>query len=261
LLPLRFFALPSRAGFLPLVDWAFQMFVLNKQSAKRFISIAGGVMDYVRDPGAGTKWTAFNGQARRREIFEALAGLDFAAIIETGTYLGTTTQCFAETGLPVFSIEGHARRYGFVKARFLRFRNVSLRLGDTRLQLRKILAELKADDLEKPLFFYLDAHWKRDLPLGDELRMVLESCAQPTIMIDDFEVSGDPGYGFDNYGEGKALTRQYIEPMVSQHRLSAFYPAASSAEETGLKRGCVVLAKEATRERLALLPQLRLASA
>ena len=236
------------------------MLALNRQSMKRANSIVGGFIDYIRNSAQGTKWTPFNGQARRREIFDALTALNFAAIIETGTYLGTTTQCFAETGLPVFSVEGHARRYGFVKARFLRFRNVSLRLGDTRLQLRKILADLGADNLEKPLFFYLDAHWKNDLPLRDELRIVLESCAQPTIMIDDFKVSDDPGYGFDDYGEDKALTREYIDPMVSRHNLSVFYPAAPSAEETGFKRGSVVLVKEVTKKQLALLPQLRLAS-
>jgi hypothetical protein len=235
------------------------MLALNRQSLKRAINIVGGFIDYVRDPAAGSKWTPFNGQARRREIFDALTALNFAAIIETGTYLGTTTQCFAETGLPVFSVEGHPRRYGFVKARFLRFRNVSLRLGDTRLQLRKILTELSAESRNKPLFFYLDAHWKKDLPLGDELRIVLESCAQPTIMIDDFEVADDPGYGFDNYGEGKALAGEYIEPFIARHGLSAFYPAASSSEETGFKRGSIVLVKEATKGQLASMAQLRLA--
>src|ERR1044071_6042785 len=107
----------------------------NRKKVKRAFVIAKGFIDYIRDPAAGRKWAPFNGQARRREIFDALRGQNFAAILETGTYLGTTTQYFAETELPVISIEGNSRRYGFVKARFLRFRNVSLRLGDSRAQL------------------------------------------------------------------------------------------------------------------------------
>jgi hypothetical protein len=232
---------------------------INRNSLKRCLNIAGGFLDYVRDPTPGSKWSPFNGQTRRRQIFEALARQDFAAIIETGTYLGTTTQHFAETGLPVFSIEGHARRYGFVKARFFRFRNVSLRLGDTRSQLRKILLELGPEIRQKPLFFYLDAHWKKDLPLGDELDIVLQSCAQPVIMIDDFEVADDPGYGFDDYGEGRALVRTYVEPFMDRYKLSLFYPAAPSADETGYKRGCAVLVREGAKERTMQLSQLRLA--
>ncbi len=234
------------------------MLALNNKSIKQTLNICGGFIDYFRDPARGTKWSPFNGQARRRQIFDALTGLKFTAIIETGTYLGTTTQHFAETGLPVFSVEGNARRFGFVKARFLRYRNVSIRLGDTRSQLRNILAELGADRRNEPLFFYLDAHWKMDLPLADELDLVLKSCAQPTIMIDDFEVADDPGYGFDDYGKDKALVREYIEPFIVRNKLSVFYPAAPSSEETGFKRGCVVLAKEAAKDQLALLPQLRL---
>src|SRR5258706_11214039 len=143
------------------------MLGFNGNSMNRMLKIAGGFIDYIRDSAPGRKWSPFNGQTRRREIFDALKAQDFAAIIETGTYLGTTTQYFAETGLPVFSIEGYPRRYGFVKARFLCFRNVSLRLGDTRSQLRKILAQLGPEICQKPLFFYLDAHWKKDLPLAD----------------------------------------------------------------------------------------------
>jgi hypothetical protein len=199
-----------------------------------------------------------NGQACRRQIFEALTQLNFAAIIETGTHVGTTTEYFAETGLPVISIEGNPRRYGFAKARLRRFRNVSLRLGDSRPHLSRIVAGLGADNREKPLFFYLDAHWKHGLPLAGELEIILESCAQPTIMIDDFEVADDPGYGFDDYGEGKALVRDYIEPFIVRHNLSLFYPAASSSQETGRKRGSVVLVRATAKEQLAAFPQLRI---
>jgi hypothetical protein len=236
------------------------MLALNKIAIQRTFNIVGGFVDYFQKP-QWTKIKPFNGQVRRRQIFDALTGLNFVAIIETGTHLGATTQYFAETRLPVFTVEGHPRRYGFVKARFFRFRNVSLRRGDSRNQLRKILHELGPEKRDQPLFFYLDAHWGEDLPLAGELRIILESCAQPTIMIDDFQVMDDPGYGFDAYGENKNLVRAYIEPFIVRNNLCLFYPAAPSSDETGAKRGCVVLAREEAKERFSLLPQLRLAPA
>ena len=79
-------------------------------------------------------------------------------------------------------------------------------------------------------------------------------------MIDDFQVADDPGYGFDDYGEGKALIRAYLEPFMVRDKLSLFYPAAPSSEETGFKRGSVVLARQAAEKHLMSLPQLRLAA-
>ena len=59
-------------------------------------------------------------------------------------------------------------------------------------------------------------------------------------MIDDFEVPGDPGYGFDDYGPGKRLTAQYLpdEDLAGWRR---FYPSLPSSEETGARRGSCVL--------------------
>jgi len=231
------------------------------RSIKRAYNIARGCIDYIRGATIGKKLRPFNGQTCRRQIFDALKSQNFAAIIETGTHLGATTQYFAETGLPLISVEGHPRRYGYVKMRFRRLRNVSLRLGDSRYHLRNILAELGPELCQKPLFFYLDAHWYNDLPLAGELSIILKACVQPTIMIDDFQVIDDPGYGFDDYGEDKALIRAYIEPFIVRNNLCLFYPAAPSSDETGAKRGCAVLVREEAKEQVSVLPQLRLAPA
>ena len=222
---------------------------------------AKGFFDYYRFPELRKAWGGpFNGQKHRQNIFAALKAFDFSAIMETGSFRGTTTELFARTGLPVFSCEGHPRIYGFARARLLGFRNVSLGFGDSRLQLRKILAELGPAGCGKPIFFYLDAHWQMDLPLAEELEIVLEACAQPVIMIDDFEVPDDRGYRFDRYGEGKSLIRSYIEPFISRDNLSLFYPAAPSADESGAKRGCAILVRADKREKMMAIAQLRLAS-
>jgi hypothetical protein len=78
-----------------------------------------------------------------------------------------------------------------------------------------------------------------DLPLGEEIAIIIQSWKNAVIMIDDFQVPGDPGYGFDDHGPGKELIRSYL-PRMPGWRI--YFPAASSAEETGSRRGCAVLA-------------------
>ena len=63
-------------------------------------------------------------------------------------------------------------------------------------------------------------------------------------MVDDFHVPFDSGYGYDDYGAGRSLTADYIEPIVAAHGLRVFYPSTPSAHETGARRGCVILAKK-----------------
>ena len=94
-------------------------------------------------------------------------------------------------------------------------------------------------------------------------------------MIDDFEVPGDAGYGYDDYGPGKALVLDYIRPAISEHQLQVFYPSTSSTADYPstplaaagfaalgtLRRGCVVLVKDAGhRSVLASISLLRPAS-
>jgi hypothetical protein len=111
----------------------------------------------------------------------------------------------------------------------------------------------------KRLFFYLDAHWYADLPLEGELDIIATDWKHFVIMIDDFEVPGDEGYGYDSYGANQTLTFDRFSVVFRKHQLVPFSPCLSSEEETGIKRGCVVLARE--REMLGILrhlPSLRM---
>ena len=95
---------------------------------------------------------------------------------------------------------------------------------------------------DRPTLFYLDAHWENHLPLKDELQIIFEHAQQFLILIDDFCVPHDAGYGYDNYGDGKSLELAYLRPL-SQYRFAVFFPTAPSVLETGYRRGCVVLAR------------------
>lgn len=205
-----------------------------------------GAIDYYRFPERRTDWGGpFNGQAGRRAIFDAIMStVAPALILETGTYLGTTTELLAETGIPIVSVEANARNFGFAYRRICRFRNVELRLGDSRVEARRALDLHRGVLSSRPLFAYLDAHWNKDLPLAEELDIVFAHCRNAVAMVDDFRVPHDPGYGYDDFGPGLALDQSYIAPPAEAHRLTAFYPTLPSSKETGMRRGCVVLAKQ-----------------
>jgi hypothetical protein len=221
-----------------------------------------GIFDYIRfSDRADALEGPFNGQSVRQALFDQIvAHLQPAAIIETGTYLGTTTEFIARTGLPVFTIELDARRYGYARARFWHRPNISLLHADSRIGLSKLLADPLRQLSGRTLLFYLDAHWNEDLPLAEEIDIIFGQCPAAIVMIDDFEVPFDAGYGYDDYGPGRRLTARYIEPATLAHCLHVFYPSTPSTEEGGRRRGCVVLVKECDLAHLvATLPLVGIA--
>jgi hypothetical protein len=198
----------------------------------------------VRFPDRGGGWFGpFNSQHARQALFREIAvNVRPRAIVETGTYLGTTTDYLARTGVPIYTIEANAYHFGFARSRFWRRRNITLLRGDSRENLRGLIDGPLRALANSFLFFYLDAHWNDDLPLAEEIDLIFGRCSAALVMIDDFQVPFDAGYGYDDYGPGKALVPCYIAPVASVHKLRAFYPSVSSAEESGSRRGCVVLA-------------------
>jgi predicted O-methyltransferase YrrM len=206
-----------------------------------------GMLDYLLDRKSKDPWGGpFNGQKARQDLFRhLLQACRPAAIIETGTYLGSSTQFMAESsGLPIYSVDDNARIYGFAKMRLRKYANVKLSLGDSREFIKKFIGAEASKYAGHPLLFYLDAHWGEDLPLFEEVAKIFSSPSQAIVMVDDFQVPDDDGYTYDDYGKGKALTREYIAPAVSQFQLVEFYPTIPSVAESGLRRGCVVVARD-----------------
>ena len=202
-----------------------------------------GCLDYYF--GARSSWDQgqpFNGQEYRRRIFEELmAAMPWKALVETGTFRGTTTQFLARWGLPVYSVELSRRQFAFARLRLRKYRErVHLYQGDS----RRFLTQL-ADDPQFPrtnVFFYLDAHWNDDLPLKEEVALIFQTWREAVVMIDDFQVPGS-SYGYDDYGPGKALNLDYLSALADLH-LHYLFPVLPAEQETGLKRGCVVVCRE-----------------
>lgn len=187
----------------------------------------------------------FNGQLLRKKIFTDLVNLiKFDGIVETGTWIGNTAGYMSEaTGLPVYTCELEHRFYSIARMRLMDFKNITFELSDS----RKFLKELASSELSKQnIFFYLDAHWYKNLPLREEIEIITNYWKNFVIMIDDFKVPNDEGYEYDDYGESDSLTLKLIADLLQIHELVPFFPSFPSSEETGSKRGCVVLAKRGT---------------
>jgi hypothetical protein len=180
----------------------------------------------------------FNGQILRQACYgELLSKFRFHAIIETGAYRGITTALFADANIPVFSIEANPRFAAYAKSRLHEHAQVRILLGDSRQRLRD-LVQMPACPKQN-VFCYLDAHWYDDLPLQEELELILDHWEDPVIMIDDFQVPGTD-YAYDAYGPGKNLVASYLDP-VRDRGISLFYPRYPASNDTGARRGCVVL--------------------
>lgn len=203
-----------------------------------------GFLDYCLGPRATRAWEGpFNNQAFRQRIFEDLvAGVGFGAIVETGTFHGATTRYLhATSGLPVFSAELQERYYAYARTRFLFRRAIHLVRSDARSFLHRFLGT--GTFAAGKVFFYLDAHWEDDVPLREELRIIFTGCPGAVVMVDDFNVPGDPGYAYDDYGDGGALTLEYLKSEIAGAGISGFFPSAPSSLETGARRGCIILAR------------------
>ena len=208
----------------------------RQQETDRILDVL--VTNEVFVPGAEI---GMNGQIGRKAIVEELfRQIAFTAVVETGTFMGQTTGFFATSfSVPVYSCE-LMPRYHHVARRLLRdLPHVHLYCDDARKFLADLTHKLPSD--AGSVFFYLDAHWYDDLPLLEEVSLIARHWVGYVILIDDFAVPDDAGYTFDCYNK-QALDLKLLSPMLERFQLVPFFPRLPSSEESGRKRGCVLLA-------------------
>jgi hypothetical protein len=186
-----------------------------------------------------------NGQRLRKLVFARLAkAIPFEVVVETGTWIGDSTGYLATTmNLPVYSCELHRIPHTIAKMRLAEVPRIQLELNDSRSFLRGLTSTPVA---QCRCLFYLDAHWHSDLPLAEELRIIAGTWRHYVIVVDDFRVPGDDGYHFDSYGRGRALSMEDFGSEFAKNGLAAFFPTSPSTDETGYRRGYVVLAPRGT---------------
>jgi hypothetical protein len=225
----------------------FIPFYSNYVKAMSRISALEMAVDYVlRSPEyIDEEAYAFNGQNHRKRIFQDLVeAFDFCAILETGTFMGNTTGYIRKrVNCPVSTCEASSMFQSVAMSRLKKLNGIDFVLADSRKFLNEKLASEPVKNSTGPIFFYLDAHWHDDLPLADEIRIIAANVSECVVMIDDFEVPGDKDYSYDNYGKGKSLDIKTFQEQFLQAGMEVFFPSLSGAQETGGKRGCVILCK------------------
>jgi hypothetical protein len=133
-------------------------------------------------------------------------------VVETGTFRGDSTLCFAERVEHVITIELNEEYYAAALSRLQR-PNIQCLRGNS----PEVLSSLR--NFRERCCFLLDAHWYDYWPLLDELRAIRSLCAAgvlsqiPAILIHDFKVPGHPELGFDTY-HGQALDWDYVKAGV-----------------------------------------------
>jgi hypothetical protein len=213
-----------------------------------------GRFEYYRHPEMLDLWGGpFNGQCFRQLMYLDLAlACNFEAIVETGTFRGSTTRFLAQNsgGAPVYSCEYGPLHFEFAKWRLRGDQNIFL----FNLDSRNFIRDLKISRQAKT-FFYLDAHWGADLPLREELNLIIQKFENFVVMIDDFEVPNDPEYQCDDYGPGKRLSLRDF-PLHQDNGIACYFPARPSSQESGLRRGAIVLASLGLKGKLDAISSL-----
>lgn len=181
-----------------------------------------------------------NGQPGRKRIFrELMEKFRFDCIVETGTYLGDSTGYMAKaSGLPVHSGELNPSLHALAKLRLRDVPGISLTNADSREFLRRLSES--AGMAAKAVFFYLDAHWGKDVPLKAEIDFIASRWDRFVIMVDDFEVPWDEGYTHGHYGTLRAVD---MPRLCAAHDLRVYFPTIASREEGPGATGCAIVAR------------------
>ena len=177
---------------------------------------------------------AINGDKIARNKFQQLIEQHkIKTVIETGTYHGVTTEWLASIVDTVHTIELDPRYYETAKLKLEDLANVSMHFGSSPDILRKIMPVI-----EKPIFFFLDAHWGPYCPMLDELRVIPRE-SNPVIAIHDFLVPGTT-LGYDIY-QGKPFSLDYIEGLLPRLYSNGYVTQYNDETAEGARRGIVYI--------------------
>lgn len=182
----------------------------------------------------------FNGQKQRARVFDEIdAQIHFANYVETGTFLGMTTDFLARRararGAQVYSCEINDRHHGIATRTVGHLANVDLHKANSVDFLRGL-----APEISKSLnFVYLDAHWNDYLPLRDELS-ILRAWDNTIVLIDDFKVPLDPLFRWDKYDEEREICLEHIAGAYGNNPV--YFPSYPAHEEMAPPRGYCLIA-------------------
>jgi hypothetical protein len=183
-----------------------------------------------RNISQGPDWNGFHrDQIYRALMIEIAKSLPVSSFVETGTWRGDSTQTIAMRfpRLPIYTCEIVEKTYHLARGVLKKYPTVTQSLGRSDEFIGQLIRERKIGDFP---FFFLDAHWQTYWPLRQELKYISDAQLKAIMVIDDFEVPGQPAFGFDIDGGGEVTAGEkcnveYIRPSLgSQNRYRALFP-------------------------------------
>jgi hypothetical protein len=119
---------------------------------------------------------------------------DINIFVETGTFKGVQTNRASFAFDKVYGIELNEHWHKVTSEKNKDRDNVEMILGDTRVELPKLLSKYP----NEPLFIYLDAHFcktdppipKSEFPLWDELKLIQDRNLREIVVVDDVHTFG-----------------------------------------------------------------------
>jgi predicted O-methyltransferase YrrM len=191
-----------------------------------------------------------NGQRNRLKTSFLLSEIlkpDIA--IESGSYLGTTTQYLVSfASKKTYSIEINNQFASIAKDRLksdIEAGRVEIIEGNSAQHFSQIFKSISPKTSR--VFAYLDAHWLENIPLLAEIQALLDWGGDFIAVIDDFYIPQDLGYGYDLYENH----RVDISHIPNSNEISVWIPSEKSDSESGARRGTAYVISENLREIVA----------
>ncbi len=186
--------------------------LLNKKSLQNFSSLDINEDFYYSFK--NIRNIPFNGDRIRTDIVNKILISQLPKkIIETGTWVGNTTNFLSNFNSEVYSIESNSSFYALSLLRFSKKENVFIINGSSDDVINNF------DNFKENIFVYLDAHWEEFVPLDYELNH-LKNFNDVIVLIDDFKVEQTPGWKYDKYNDIE-LSLEYF-PVLNSFDL--FFP-------------------------------------
>ena len=160
-------------------------------------------------------------------------------ILETGTYLGSSTKVMAEFGsdITIHTVEVN-REYYNKSVQYLKgINNAIIHFGSSVDVMDKLLGNQHFQST--PFFWFCDSHWGSNNPLLQELNLFYKYNLKPIIAIHDFKVPGTT-LGYDSYN-GQDYQLDWIKPSLDRIYGDNGYNIQYNDEKTaiGAKRGII----------------------
>lgn len=147
-----------------------------------------------------------------KEIRQIIGRYGIQTAVETGTHQGATTRGLAAMVPAVCTIEINPDFYAESCERLADLPNVRPFFGDSQDVLPRLLPHI-----QRPVLYYLDAHWHGNYPLPREVEIIAQHDPQPVIVMHDMQVPGHPELSADPQPGGAAYyCYEWVRPGLEK---------------------------------------------